>query len=47
MATVVVRHKAGGMNVWIKGHQGPSDVFAPAMKSDKAFQDMNDPKTKG
>jgi len=43
MATVVVRHKVGDINAWIKGHQDRLDIFAPAMKSYKAFQDMGDP----
>ena len=43
MATVVTRHKVGDINAWIKGHQDRLDVFAPAMSSYKAFQDVDDP----
>jgi hypothetical protein len=43
MATVVARHKVGDINVWIKGHQDRLDVFAPAVSSYKAFQDVDDP----
>lgn len=45
MATVVARHKVGDINVWIKGHQDRLDVFAPAISSYKAFQDVDDPKS--
>ena len=43
MATVVTRHKVSDINAWIKGHQDRLDVFAPAMSSYKAFQDVDDP----
>jgi uncharacterized membrane protein len=43
MATVVTRHKVGDINAWIKGHQDRLDVFAPAISSYKAFQDVDDP----
>ena len=43
MATVVTRHKVGDINAWIKGHQERLEIFAPAMKSYKAFQDVDDP----
>ena len=43
MATVVTRHRVGDINAWIKGHQDRLDIFAPAMSSYKAFQDVNDP----
>jgi len=43
MSTVVTRHKVGDINAWIKGHQDRLDVFAPAMSSYKAFQDVDDP----
>jgi len=42
MATVVVRHKVGDINAWIKGHQDRLDIFAPAITGYKAFQDVND-----
>ena len=43
MATVVIRHKVGDINAWISGHQERLAVFAPAITSYKAFQDVNDP----
>ena len=43
MATVVTRHKVGDINAWIKGHQERLEIFAPAMTSYKAFQDVDDP----
>ena len=42
MATVVVRHKVGDIEAWKNGHQDRLNIFAPAMKSYKAFQDLND-----
>jgi hypothetical protein len=41
MATVVTRHKVGDINAWIKGHQDRLDIFAPAMTSYKAFEDVD------
>ena len=43
MATVVTRHRVGDINTWIKGHQDRLDIFAPAISSYRAFQDVNDP----
>ena len=43
MATVITRHKVGDIDAWIKGHQERLDIFAPAMTSYKAFQDMDNP----
>jgi len=43
MATVVVRHKVGDFDTWMKGHQERVELFAPAMSSFKTFRDTNDP----
>ena len=43
MTTVIVRHKVGNINAWIEGHQERLEIFAPAMESYKAFQDVDDP----
>lgn len=43
MVTVATRHKVGDINAWIKGHQDRLDLFAPAISSYKAFQDVDDP----
>jgi hypothetical protein len=44
MATVIITHKVGNFDTWLKGHQDRVNVFAPAIKSFKTFQDANDPK---
>ena len=43
MTTVVVRHKVGDAKTWIAGHQDRLDLFAPAIKGYRAFQDADDP----
>ena len=43
MPTIIVRHKVGDFNTWMKGHEERVKVFAPAVKSFKTFQDSNDP----
>ena len=41
--TIVVRHKVKDINAWLKGHQERVELFAPAVKSFKTFQDTDDP----
>jgi hypothetical protein len=43
MATVVVRHKVGNFDTWLKGHQDRVNAFSPLVTSFKTFQDANDP----
>ena len=43
MATIVVRHKVGDFNTWLKGHQERVSLFAPAVSGFKTFQDADDP----
>jgi hypothetical protein len=43
MPTVVVRHKVGDFETWLKGHQDRVNIFAPAVSSFKTFQDQDDP----
>ena len=43
MPPIVVRHKVGDFNTWIKGHQDRVNIFAPAGSSFKTFQDTDDP----
>jgi hypothetical protein len=43
--TVVVRHKVGDIDKWLKGHQDRVEIFAPAVESFKEFQDTDDPKS--
>jgi hypothetical protein len=43
MATVVIRHKVGNFDTWLKGHQDRVNAFSPLVESFKTFQDANDP----
>ncbi len=43
METIVVRHKVGDINAWLKGHQDRKEIFAPAVSEFKTFQDTDDP----
>lgn len=43
MATIVVRHKVGDIDTWLKGHQDRKRIFAPAVTDFKTFQDTDDP----
>jgi hypothetical protein len=45
MATVVVRHKVGDFDTWLKGHEDRKKIFSPAVSSFKTFQDQDDPKS--
>ena len=45
MPTVVVRHKVGDFETWLKGHKDRVNIFAPAITSFKTFQDQDDPKS--
>ena len=45
MPTVVVRHKVGDFETWLKGHEDRVNIFAPAVSSFKTFQDQDDPKS--
>ncbi len=45
MPTVVVRHKVGDIDAWLKGHQDRVELFAPAISSFKTYQDSDDPKS--
>jgi hypothetical protein len=45
MSTVVVRHKVGDFNAWLKGHEDRVRLFAPAVTGFKTFQDADDPKS--
>lgn len=45
MPTVVVRHKVGDINTWLKGHEDRARIFAPAVSDFKTFQDADDPKS--
>ena len=43
MQTVVVRHRVGDFETWLKGHEDRKRLFAPAVSSFKTFQDKDDP----
>jgi hypothetical protein len=45
MPTIVVRHKVGDIDAWIKGHKDRVELFAPAITGFKTFQDTDDPKS--
>jgi hypothetical protein len=45
MPTVVVRHKVGDINAWLKGHEDRARLFASAVSDFKTFQDTDDPKS--
>jgi hypothetical protein len=45
MPTVVVRHKVGDFETWLKGHEDRVELFAPAVSSFKTFQDQDDPQS--
>ena len=43
MATIIVRHRVGNFDTWLKGHQDRVNVFSPLVKSFKTFRDTKDP----
>lgn len=45
MPTLVVRHKVGDIETWLKGHEDRVNIFNPAVSSFKTFQDEDDPKS--
>ena len=45
MPTVVVHHKVGNFETWLKGHEDRVNLFAPAVSSFKTFQDQDDPQS--
>jgi hypothetical protein len=44
MQTILIRHKVGNFETWLKGHDDRVRLFAPAIESFKTFQDQDDPK---
>ncbi len=45
MPTVVVRHKVGDFETWLKGHDDRVKIFAPAVSGFRTFQDQDDAKS--
>jgi hypothetical protein len=45
MEKIVIRHKVGDFDTWLKGHQERVQLFAPAVTGFQTFQDQDDPKS--
>jgi hypothetical protein len=43
MATIIIRHKVGNFDTWLKGHQDRVNIFSPVTSSFKTFRDADDP----
>ena len=43
MATIIVSHKVGNFDTWLKGHQDRLNVFSPLVSNFETYQDSNDP----
>ena len=43
MPTVVIRHKVGNFDTWLKGHQDRVEIFSKFGSGFQTFQDVNDP----
>ena len=43
MPTVVIRHRVGNIDTWLKGHQDRVDLFSKFASGFETFQDTNDP----
>ena len=43
MPTIVIRHKVGDFNTWLKGHQDRVDLFSKFASGFQTFQDTDDP----
>lgn len=43
MPTIIVRHKVGNFNTWLKGHQDRVDLFSKFASGFQTYQDTNDP----
>ncbi len=43
MPTVIIRHKVGDFDTWLKGHEDRVALFTPVVSGFKTFQDQDDP----
>lgn len=43
MKTIVLRHRVGDFNTWIRAHQGRVEAFSSSVSSFRTFQDADDP----
>ena len=45
MPQVIVRHKVGNYDTWLKGNQERVDLFAPFSSGFQTFRDTSDPES--
>ena len=43
MPTIVVRHRVGNFDTWLKGHQDRVELFSKFASGFETFQDTDDP----
>ena len=43
MSTIVIRHKVGNFDTWMKGHQDRVDLFSKFASGFQTFRDTDDP----
>ena len=43
MPTIIVRHKVGNFDTWMKGHQDRVDLFSKFASGFQTFRDTDDP----
>jgi len=43
MPTVIIRHKVGDFDTWIKGHHDREEIFSSAASGFQEFRDTDDP----
>jgi hypothetical protein len=43
MTTVVIRHKVGNLDKWLKGHQDRVEIFSKFASGFQTLQDTNEP----
>ena len=43
MPTIVVRHRVGNIDTWLKGHQDRVELFSKFASGFETFQDTDDP----
>jgi hypothetical protein len=43
MPTIVIRHKVGNIDTWLKGHQDRVELFSKFSSGFETFQDTDDP----
>ena len=43
MPTIVIRHRVGNIDTWLKGHQDRVELFSKFASGFETFQDTDDP----